>query len=66
MLRFSFKFMAIFWILSPATFSIMRKGFDVFGLFVVTPIFNYKFDWLIFGVLSLISFIVMFLTYKRW
>ena len=52
----AFKFMACFWMLSPAIFIFMRW----FG------IFDYKYDWGIGAGLALISFLTMFLTYKRW
>ncbi len=54
-MKLAFKMMGIFWTVSPLTF----LGLRAFG------IFNYPFDWLIFAVLALISFITMFLTFEH-
>ena len=56
LIQIAFKVMTFFWITSPLTFCLMRKGFGVF---------NFQADWGIFLGLSLISFITMFFAYKR-
>lgn len=55
-IRTSFQLMAVFWIVSPLTFTVLRA----------TGVFDFKHDYLIGAVLSLVSFVVMFLTYRSW
>ena len=54
-MKWAYKVISIFWIVSPAIFLAMR------GI----KIFDYKHDWLVFIVLALISTFVCFLNYKE-
>lgn len=56
MIKLAFKITAIFWMTSPITYLVLRSA----------GIFNFQYDWLIGGVLGLVSFGVMFLSYKNW
>lgn len=54
-MRYVFKGMQAFWIGSPVIFCLMK----------LMGIVDYGADWLVFASLSLISFIVVFLTHGR-
>lgn len=54
-MRTVFKLMQAFWVGSPVIFAVMR----------LVGLVDYGADWLVFAVLSLISFIVVFLTHGR-
>lgn len=53
-MKWAFKAISIFWIISPAVFAGMRA----FG------IFNFGYDWLIFLFLTMMSTAAIFFNYK--
>lgn len=56
MIKFCFKLMSVFWIVSPVIYIGLR----------LTKTFDFGVDWLVFSILSFISWISMFFTYKTW
>lgn len=56
MIKTAYRVMAVFWITSPMIYAIAR----------LTGLYNYHNDAVIAAGLSLISFFVCFLCYKRW
>ena len=56
LIKFSFEFMAIFWLLSPLVFAGMR----------MRGIFDFRHDWAVGIFLAAMSTATMYFTFRTW